>query len=198
MFEQLKDQALAIHQAAEAAERAVKADERFSDAGKREKLQEIEADRLRKVEALQGEARQEIELKRKIVSGKLARMRTEAFNSKREALGDAVITRVYERQIKALPVEALGDFFDQTTEGFERELARELIRIELAERGDLGQAHAYLLDQLDDTPAGMRTLEAQERELTRSDDVVKALDLKAYRADFAANLGVAYEFVDLQ
>ena len=197
MFEDLQKEAQEVLAKFEASSRAVLSDADLTGEGKQNRLAALDAERRAQVKRLQQIANERVQTESAKVSRKIEALRSEHFESKRQVLGDAVIMRLYERQVQAMPLDELGALFDDAIEGFEKELVRGLVQTELAARGEVSQTSVMLQAKLDDAPAGLRSLRVQQRELADVDGIMLKLDTQAYRQSLSDAFNVAPDLLQV-
>lgn len=167
---------------------ATLADDRLSDAGKREHLESWQNVHDMAVTRLQSEYRQWSELERRSVDRKLTKIRAERFAHQRDVLGDAVLVDVTLRKMQYMDASEILGMVTDASPGFEVELLRELAAVWLWERRDTWSvAHQQLQDAIADDDTELRRLTRERDELDAFD--IADLDVAGYRERFAEKFG---------
>lgn len=190
MFEEVKLRAEAVQTEYQTSVEQVVADRSLSDIGKREQIEQLDAARVAKVEQIQEDARRLLDDELAKVGQEITDLRRSYVEEKRGILGDTVLVDLYRRRVQMMDEAELRDFFGSTVDGWERELARELIKVELTGRDTMTTSAVMLLQEIDDTPAGLRSLELRRRELSDPDTLLDRLDLQKYRSGVADRFGL--------
>lgn len=190
MFEDLKEQARRAQGDFENRVAGLMNDGHLSPQGKAEAVGKEEKNRRETVAQIQEEAHRRADGEKAKVAKAIETIKREYFEKKRATLGDALLFQLYERRLRLMDSGEMADFFAGTVEGFEREMTRELVKVQLAERSEsLTGEDLQLLHEVDDTPAGLKSLELQARQLDHVDDDIARLDVEGYKRDFADRYG---------
>lgn len=118
----LMDEARALDRRFGEQAQAVRDDDRLSDQGKREKLQELEAERAAAVEVMVAEAQESIDAGIRRAQRQAAEARRLRTETQRAALGMPEYAALLRAQVAAADADELVTLLEQATDSFDHEL----------------------------------------------------------------------------